>query len=132
MSQVNQQVVVDPHMLGDDLILASLLVDQLRKLRSFAGAEVDMSTLRLSFRNDGLGLVLKTSALEAVTVGSRWVKNFPTPQATGPGPWRVLTIDHRVDWGPWITVENGWAGRLSDFHRHFRRAVAESKKGDGE
>jgi len=118
MSQLSQEVMVDPAMLGDDLILASLITDQLRKLKSSANAEVDLSTLRISVR----GNLLTTSALELVTVGSLWVRNFPSPQLPGSGPWRVLTIDHRVDWGPWVTVENGWAGRLDYFHRHFRRA----------
>lgn len=79
-----------------------------------------MSTLRVSLRRDVLGLVLKASALELVTVGSKWIRSgAPVGKQ---GPFKVLTIDHRVEQNmPWLTVEDGWCGRLDYFHRDYTR-----------
>lgn len=129
MSKLSQRSVIRDELLNDDLLLSSVIIDQVKKLRSFAAkerTEVDMSTLRISFARDTLGLSIKTSALEAVTVGSLWTVNAVRPSRRG--PFRVLTIDHRVADGPWITVEDGWSGRLDYFHRSYTRYVAAGKE----
>ena len=82
--------------------------------------EIDLSTLRVTTQRDSLGLSLKASALELVTVGSRWIRNGAP--VSKQGPFKVLTIDHRVDQTyPWLTVEDGWCGRLDYFHRDYTR-----------
>lgn len=121
MSQLSQRSVIRCELLDDDLLLSSVIIDQLKKLRSAARTEVDMSTLRIGFERDGFHFFIRTTVLEAVTVGSEWITSTPNKVW---GPFRVLTIDYRGEPDrPWITLDNGWAGRLDYFHRYYARHV---------
>lgn len=121
MSQLSQRSVIRCELLDDDLLLSSVIIDQIKKLRSLARTEVDMSTLRIGFERDGLHFFIRTTVLEAVTVGSEWV---PVDSAFRLEHGRVLTIDYRGEPDrPWITLDNGWGGRLDYFHRYYARHV---------
>lgn len=124
MTQISKAAVVPESLLDDVTMFAGAVGDVVRQLHREASvkfsSEIDLSTLRISLRRDAIGLVLKASALELVTVGSRWVRNGAPSSKSG--PFKVLTIDHRVDQvHPWITVEDGWSGRLDYFHRDYTR-----------
>lgn len=131
MSQLSQRSVIRDELLNDDLLLSSVIIDQVKKLRSFAAnqrTEVDMSTLEISFGRDPRGLSIKTSALEAVAVGSEWTATTPNGHSLT-GVHTVLTIEDRGEPDrPWILVDDGWSGRLDYFHRYYTRYVATGKE----
>lgn len=124
MSQISHAEVFMESLLDDVTAFSGFVGSVVQQLHRDAavkfGSEIDLSTLRISLRRDSLGLSLKASALELVTVGSRWIRNGAP--VSKQGPFKVLTIDHRVDLThPWLTVEDGWAGRLDYFHRDYTR-----------